>query len=131
LKPILLFAAALCVALAGCADVSAPPKPELPLSVSPGWTAKAFDSSAPPDGLPEGAKPVCWKADYTGAGGATAAVWVCGYAHGAFEPMQRARAAANTLKFYKGRYLVIVRWNGGTRADLLALMRTLEGALTE
>jgi len=60
-----------------------------------------------------------------------AEVWACGYAQGAFEPYQRARAAANTLKFYKGRYLVIVRWNNGTRVDVLALMRALVAGLKE
>jgi hypothetical protein len=45
--------------------------------------------------------------------------------------MQRASLPANTVKFYKGRYLVIVRWNGGTRTDVTALMRGLELALKE
>ena len=74
---------------------------------------------------------MCWKADYTGPAGAVAETWVCGYAQSAFDAMQRARAAANTVKFYKGRYLVMVRWNGGTRGDMMALMHGLLGALQE
>jgi len=117
--------------LAGCSGISTPPQPDLPVSISPGWSTNGYESSAPPDGLPAGEKPVCWKADYTGPAGAVAETWVCGYAHGAFDAMQRARAAANTVKFYKGRYLVIVRWNGGKRADMMAFMRGLLGALRE
>ena len=117
--------------LAACSGDSAPPKPDLPVSISPGWSSKGYESSAPPEGLPTGTQPVCWKADYSGAGGATATAWACGYAHGAFDAMQRASKPANTVKFYKGRYLVIVRWNGGTRTDVTALMRGLELALKE
>jgi hypothetical protein len=129
LKPILLFVILLCLALAGCSGDSPPGKPDLPPSVSPGWAMKSYEGSPPPEGLPDGAKPVCWKAQYAGSGGASAEVWVCGYAHGAFDAGQRTRAAANTLKFDRGNYLVVVRWNGGTRTDVVALMRGLEGAL--
>jgi len=112
LKPILRFGTLL--TLAGCSGISTPPKPDLPLSISPGWSTKGYESSAPPEGLPRGEIPVCWKADYTGPAGAVAETWVCGYAHGAFDAMQRAPAAANTVKFYKGRYLVMVRWSNSS-----------------
>jgi hypothetical protein len=90
---------------------------------------KSYESSAAPDGLPEGAaQPRCWKALYAGSGGASAEVWVCGYRVGgsAFDAGQRARAAANTVKFYKGRFLAVVRYSGGNRTDLMALIGVLE-----
>jgi hypothetical protein len=126
LKFILLLA----LIMAACGVASPPGKPDLPASISPGWKMKTYAAAPPPEGLPDGFKPVCWKADYEGSGNAVAEVWICGYAVSAFEPMQRARAAANTVKFYKGRYLILVRWNGGTRTDVTALMRGLENALT-
>ena len=131
LKPILLFAVLLCVALAGCSADSLPGKPDLPQSVSPGWTMKNYESASAPEGLPVGARPVCWKANYAGAGAATAEIWVCGYpsSSGAFEAGQRTRAAANTVKFDRGRYLVIARWHAESRTDVMALMRSLEQAL--
>ena len=124
----LLFVAVLSTLLAGCGEPAFPGKPDLPPAVSPGWTMKSYDRAAAPEGLPEGAQPQCWKADYQDAGTASAEVWVCGYQQGssAFNAMQRARASANTVKFQKDRFLVVVRWNGGTKADLLALMRALE-----
>ncbi len=116
--------------LAGCGTAALPGKPDLPASVSPGWTIKSYESSAAPEGLPAaGEQPVCWKALYKGAADGMAEVWVCGYRMGAFEPMQRARPAANTVKFYKGSYLVEVRYSGGTKTDFLALMRALEKSL--
>lgn len=131
MKLILLFSAVSLIALSGCADASSPPKPDLPASVSPGWTLKSFDDSSAPDGLPEGPKPTCWKANYTGANQATAEAWVCGFTvtSGAFDAGQRTRAAANTVKFDKGRYLVVARWNNGSRTDVVALMRALQAAL--
>jgi hypothetical protein len=131
LKLILLSVVALCFALAGCSTGSVPGKPDLPQSVSPGWAMKSYEGSSAPDGLPNGSKPVCWKANYAGAGAATAEIRVCGYASegGAFDAGQRTRAAANTLKFDRGRYLVIARWNAASRTDVMALMRALEQAL--
>jgi hypothetical protein len=92
---------------------------------------KGYDRSGVPEGLPEGVQPQCWKADYAGAQNGSAEVWVCGFRErsSAFNAVQRARAAANTLKFQKDRFLVLVRWNGGSRTDLTALMRVLENSL--
>jgi hypothetical protein len=92
---------------------------------------KNYASAAAPTGLPEGAQPQCWKADYAGANNGSAEVWACGYREGssAFNAVQRARASANTLKFQKDRFLVLVRWNGSSRTDLTALMRGLENSL--
>jgi hypothetical protein len=128
LKPILLFAA---VALWGCGESAGPGKPEMPASVSPGWALKSFADSGPPAGLPGGAAPQCWKALYEGAAGASAEVWVCGYREGssAFDAMQRAQTGPNTVKWQKDRYLEVVRWEGGSRGDVRALMSGLEKAL--
>src|ERR1035438_5161870 len=79
----LLFATpplAACTVLLAACTVSCSPadsrKPDLPTSVSPGWSLKQMDISAPPARLPQsGTPPVCWKADYASAadtGGATA-----------------------------------------------------------
>jgi hypothetical protein len=114
--------------MAACGEAAFPDKPDLPASVSPGWSLKNYDNSPAPDGLPPGEAPKCWKALYSGAAQASAEVWVCGYRGegGAFDAVQRARAAANTVKFYKGRFLAVVRWSGGTRTDLTALIAVLE-----
>jgi hypothetical protein len=113
--------------LGGCGQDSYPPKPDLPTSVSPGWTLKNYEGAPPPEGLPDGALPLCWKGDYAGAQDGRAEVWACAYRNaGAFNAMQRMRAGANVVKFQKGSYLIVVRWSGGSRTDLMALMRTLE-----
>jgi hypothetical protein len=106
-----------------------PGKPELPASVSPGWTLKSYDVSSPPTGLPDGPVPQCWKADYAGPG--SAEVWACGYrvSGSAFNAEQRARAEADTVKFQEGNYLIIVNWHGGSRAEVTALIRGLQKAL--
>src|SRR6185437_15891858 len=74
----LLFVAALLAfgsAACGTGDAS---KPDLPTSVSPGWSLKKSDSSPPPATLPKtGNAPQCWTADYAGEGSAT--VQICGY----------------------------------------------------
>jgi hypothetical protein len=133
LKPILLFAVVL---LAGCGQSASPGKPDLPTSITPGWTLKSYNDSPPPAGLPDGASPKCWKALYDGAASvegtaASAEAWVCGYAEesSAFNAMQRMAAGANTVKWQKGKYLEVVRWSGGSRGDVTALMRRLEKAL--
>ena len=117
--------------LAACGEKAFPGKPDLPQSVSPGWVMKSYERAAAPEGLPAGVQPQCWKADYSGAQNGSAEVWVCGYQQGssAFNAMQRARAAANTVKFQKNQFLVMVRWNGSSRTDLVALMRVLEKSL--
>jgi hypothetical protein len=119
-----------CVSLFACGSVGGPGKPDLPVSVSPGWSRVSFDAAQAPAGLPEGPAAECWKADYRGSDG-TAEVWACGFRAeaSAFNAMQRARAEANTVKFQEARYLAIVRWNGGSRADVTALVRAIQKAL--
>jgi len=91
-----------------------------------------MDSSAPPGSLPQsGRAPVCWKALYAAEGEAT--VWVCGYgaSAGALNAVQRMPAAANRVKFQKGRYFALAEWNGVSQASITALVRALERALPE
>jgi hypothetical protein len=123
----LLLAGLICGA---CGEVSMPRRPDLPASVSPGWTRKSYEASAPPPGLPDPAAPVCWKAEYAGTG-SSAEVWACGYrgSGSAFDAEQRARAEANTVKFQEGNYLVIAKWNGGSRAEVTALIRGVQRSL--
>ena len=115
--------------LAGCGAGAPPARPELPLSVAPGWTRKSWERSSPPPGIPTPVAAECWKADYAITG--TAEVWVCGYAQeaSAFDAMQRARAEADTVKFQAGRYLAIVKWAGVSRAEIFALVRAVQKAL--
>jgi hypothetical protein len=122
----LLLAVWLCGA---CGEGSLPGKPELPASVSPGWTLKSYNPAAPPPGLPDGPAPQCWKADYAGPGKVEA--WVCGYraSGSAFNAEQRARAEADTVKFQEGNYLIVVNWHGGSRAEVTALIRGLQKTL--
>ncbi|MDE3198897.1 MAG: hypothetical protein KGN84_21290 [Acidobacteriota bacterium] len=103
-----------------------PGKPDLPSTVAPGWTLKAYDSSAPPEGLPSGLAPQCWKAEYAGPG--TAEVWACAFraAGSAFDASQRARAEANTVKFQEGNFLIVTKWNGSSRSDVTSLVRTIQ-----
>lgn len=103
----------------------------MPANITPGWTLKTYKDSPPPPGLPSGAAPKCWKANYEGAQSASAEVWVCGFAESgsAFDAMQRTATTANTVKWQKGNYLEIVRWSGGSRGDVTALMRRLEKSL--
>jgi len=117
------------VAGAGCGSGSPPAKPDLPPSVTPGWTLKAFDRSAAPSGLPAGSVPQCWRADYASEG--SAQVWICGYAQesSAFDAVQRARAEPDTVKFQVGRYLTIVQWKGVSREEITALIRAVQKAL--
>jgi len=117
-------------ALYACGSITSSGKPDLPISVSPGWSRVSYDQGPPPPGLPDGPAPECWKASYRGSEG-TAEVWACGFrAEGsAFDALQRARAEANTVKFQKDRYLAIVRWNGSSRTDVTALVRAIQKAL--
>jgi len=117
----------------GCAHSSPAPKAELPQSVSPGWSMKKYERAAAPAGLPGGAKPECWKADYANQSSAEAAaeVWACGYAveGSAFDAMQRTATEANTVKFQMGRYLMIVKWRGVSREEITALVRAIQKAV--
>lgn len=119
------------LALTGCGGDKAPGKPDLPESVTPGWARKSLEQAPAPAGLPEGSKPECWKAVYTGSGTASAEVWACGYTYGggAFDAMQRTRAAADTVKFQEGKYLVLVKWAGGSKEEITALVRAVQRTL--
>ena len=122
----LLVAAAL--AMFGCGN-GQPARPELPSSISPGWSLKSFaEAPAPPD-IAAAGSPICWRANYEGQG--TAEVWVCGYRGeaGALDAVQRAPAEAQTIKFQEGKNFVLVRWNGAPKAGIEALVREIQNAL--
>lgn len=115
--------------LAAC-RVGDAPKPDLPASVSPGWTRGELQSSAAPAGLPTAAQPpACWKADYKGEGAVS--VWVCGYrvSASAFDAAQRMPAAADEVKFQKGLYLVVVQWKNVSQAAITALVSAIQRSL--
>ena len=120
------------IVLAACGAVQAP-EPELPQSVSPGWTRVALRRAGTPAGIPTAGAPQCWKADYSGqaAPQSRAEVWTCWYkaSGSAFDAMQRARAEAQTVKFQQGNYLVLVNWNDSPKANLTALVRAVQKAL--
>ena len=108
-------------------------KPDLPASVSPGWTLRKIETSGPPARLPQPAQgetpPVCWRADYSGPGDAT--VWVCGYRApaSAFDAVQRMPPAAHEVKFQKGLYLAVVEWNVQSDTVSQTAITALVGAL--
>lgn len=114
--------------LTACAS-GPPSKPDIPASVSPGWKLASLDKSSLPAGIPSNGAPACWKANYAGQGSAD--VWVCWYkvSANALDAVQRAGAEAQTVKFQEGRYLVLVKWNNVSKADLEALIRALQKAL--
>jgi len=123
------FSLLLAVLLTACGPNPAA-KPDLPQSVSPGWTLGSFGDALVPQELPPGGTPPqCWKAQYAGPGSAD--VWVCGYkvTGGAFDAVQRARAEAQTVKFQEGRYLVLVKWNAVPKTSLTALIRAIQKTL--
>jgi hypothetical protein len=128
----LLFTTAL---LAGCVAGCSPgdaPKPDLPASVSPGWTLQKMEPSTPPANLPPSATPpVCWQADYSGPGEAT--VRICGYrvSASAFDAAQRMPNAASEVKFQRGLYLVTAHWNNVSQAGITALVGALERSLPD
>ena len=113
---------------AGCGEGGAPGKPDLPASVTPGWTRQSYDAAQPPAGLPAGPAPQCWKAVYSGLGNAE--VWACAFAQdgSAFDAAQRANVGADAVKFQEGKYLIVVKWSAGSRADLTALVRGIQGS---
>ncbi len=120
------------MALAGC-SASKASEPDLPRSVSPGWTRTALARAPLPAAVPPAGAPQCWKADYSGQAGprTSAEVWVCVYAtsDGAFDAMQRARAEAQMVRFQDRRYLVLVKWNDAPKASLTALVRAIQKAV--
>lgn len=122
------------IALAACGAAHAP-EPQLPQSVSPGWTRTSLSPASAPAGIPATGTPQCWKADYSGqaAPQSSAQVWVCWYkaSGSAFDAMQRARAEAQSVKFQEGNYLVLVSWNDIPNANLTALVRAIQKALAE
>lgn len=118
--------------LAGCGGGAAA-KPEMPQSVSPGWTMKGFDSTAKPADVP--GTPQCWKAAYTETtdkGAASAEAVVCGYTaeSGAFDAQQRAKAEAQAVKFQEGKYFVLVNWKDATKTNITALVRAIQKNLS-
>lgn len=116
-------------AMLGC-GTSRPSKPELPPSISPGWSLKSFVEAPAPSDIAGVGSPVCRRANYEGQG--TADVWVCGFDSeaGALDAVQRARAEAQTVKFQKGKNFVLVHWNGASKADIEALVRAIQKALS-
>jgi hypothetical protein len=119
-------------------------KPDLPVSISPGWSLKQMQVSAPPARLPQsgtlsGTPPVCWKADYTNAadhGSATvlsgnATVLICGYrvSASAFDAAQRMTPAPSEVRFQKGVYFVVVAWSGVSQPGITTLVSAIERAL--
>jgi hypothetical protein len=102
-------------------------KPDLPSSVSLGWSLGALVEAPSPAALPPGSR--CWRADYTGLG--MAQVWVCTYpdATDAFDAVQRAPAEAQTVKFQEGKNLILVHWDNVPKANLEALVRAIQKTL--
>jgi hypothetical protein len=134
----LLFATTLLAVFTVSCSSGAARKPDLPASVSPGWSLKQMDVSTPPARLPQsGTPPVCWKADYisvnndSAADKGSATVLVCGYrvSASAFDAAQRMTPAPNEVRFQKGVYFVVVAWNQVSQAGITTLVSAIERAL--
>jgi hypothetical protein len=65
------------------------------------------------------------------AGPGSAEVWICAYkaSTSAFDAVQRARAEAQAVKFQRGPYLVLAKWNDVPKASLTALVRAIQKAV--
>lgn len=65
------------------------------------------------------------------SGGGSAEVFTCGYGNtgAAFDAVQRTRAEADTVKFQQGRYLIVVKWSGGSKEEITALVRAIQKSL--
>jgi hypothetical protein len=72
-----------------------------------------------------------WKALYKGPGAATVEVYELTSSAGGLEMVQRWRPAADTVVWYTPQYFVVVRWHGGDRTMVSALIRALEKQLAE
>jgi len=105
------------------------PKPDLPKSVSPGWQLWSLDHKPAPADVALSGSPYCWLAEYGGQG--MAKIWLCRYnaEAAAFDAMQRARAAAQTVKFQEGEYLVLVQWDDSPKASITALVRSIQNVV--
>jgi hypothetical protein len=124
---LLLALALLPLALFNACSEGNAPKPDLPTSVSPGWTLQRMNPSPAPEGLPPSdPPPLCWKADY--AAESTASVWVCGYriSGSAFNAAQRLPSSGNAIKFQQGRYLIAVQWNNVSQTAIRALIVAIQ-----
>jgi hypothetical protein len=112
-------------------------KPDLPASVSPGWSLTQMGVSTPPARLPQsgtlsGTPPVCWKANYTNAtDNGSATVLICGYrvSASAFDAAQRMAPAPSEVRFQKGVYLVAVAWSQVSQAEITTLVSAIGRAL--
>lgn len=118
---------------AGC-SASAPAKPDIPESISPGWKLASLAGAPRPAVVGPAGEPTCWKAEYTGSAASTSAsaeVAICWYkvSGNAFEALQRTRAEAQAVKFQQAHYFVLVKWNNASKASLTALVRAIEKTL--
>ena len=125
-KPFILLAS---LWLAACGS-TVPAQPDLPASVSPGWTRTLIEHlPEPPPGVSKDGNPDCWKATYSGPGTATATVCSYKVETSAFEALQRTRAEANTVKFQSGSRFILIHWTTATRDEIAILIRGVQKAL--
>jgi hypothetical protein len=113
--------------LAGC--VRKTPAPYFPATVAGGWhlkTTQSFPAAAAPEFVRQIGTRGWWKALYEGPGSATIEVYELTSSAGGLEMVQKWRAAADTVVWYTSQYFVVVRWRGGDRAMVSALVRAFE-----
>ena len=118
--------------LAGCARKI--PAPEFPTTVAVGWHLKSTQS-LPAATAPEFERQIgtrgWWKALYEGPGSATIEVYELTSSAGGLEMVQKWRPAADTVVWYTPQYFVVVRWHGGDRSMVSALIRAFEKQFAE
>jgi hypothetical protein len=118
--------------LAGC--VRKTPAPDFPATVAGGWHLKSTQTLTAAT-APEFERQIgtrgWWKALYEGSGSATIEVYELTSSAGGLEMVQKWRAAADTVVWYTPQYFVVVRWHGGDRSMVSALIRAFEKQFAE
>jgi hypothetical protein len=118
--------------LAACARK--PPAPEFPATAAGEWHLKSTQA-LPAAAAPEFERQIgtrrWWKALYEGPGSATVEVYELTSSAGGLEMVQKWRPVADTVVWYTPQYFVVVRWHGGDRSMISALIRALEKQFAE
>ncbi|MBS1874678.1 MAG: hypothetical protein JSU00_15795 [Acidobacteria bacterium] len=116
---------ALCVTAAACGPGREETSPALPRQAG-SWT---LASDAQPVADRAGAARAAWRATYAGAPAMTLTVYAMPTETSSFDALQKWRATAGRLAFYKGRYFCIAESTGAGFDELSRFTTALREAL--